>query len=125
MPKRFYAIAVLTLFLLVPCAVHFPLSAKEEADKQPAPGNPFSGKVLAIFTNELSETNSYVLEEARLKTIGNRQFLAGKSASTGDEDWTRELPISIAWDAIVSIIEFESIEQYKQRSKDVELRAAR
>ena len=122
MSRRPALLLIVILLVLTPLALRHPLSAKEDAPKE-SPASPFTGKVLVIFTNEATDSGSYVLEEARLKIIGNRQFLVGKSASTGDGDWTRELPLSIKWDAIVSVIEFESIEQYKERSSDADLRA--
>ena len=88
------------------------LYAKEPQAQQPGMPAGFSGKFVFVHAGEASAT----LEEPRLRTLGNRSFIVGKSAN--DSVLTRpRFPGATLWiplDQVHEIMEFADLEQLKK-----------
>jgi hypothetical protein len=94
-------------------------------DKPPGEaGKPFAGKVLAVYSKGDPGAPAYVIEDASLVEISGQKFLVGTSIKGGDEgDWIAELKTNVAFEGIYAIIEFDSVDDYKERISSLDPRA--
>ncbi len=86
------------------------------ADEPAAGGGlsePFVGKIVTVYTSAQGE-RGFVLTDVKLETIGGRMFMVGIGADTGaQDDWTKGLVISVAWDAVTTYMPMTP-EQFKE-----------
>lgn len=62
----------------------------------------FQGKTLLVYLKGEVDQSSIMVQDAKLVRIGDRLFLSGTSGDMGlKEDWTRGLPVRIAWDGVL------------------------
>ena len=77
----------------------------------------FDGKCLLIYS--AGKGSKVLVENARFETQAGRLFIVGNGANIGgQENWTREIPVCVAWDQIESYYIFDSAEQHLQRSQE-------
>lgn len=92
------------VFGLVLAAVFAVAAASLLPGQQRAAGtmeDDFTGKILMVYVSGDMDSGLYMVESARLATIGERLFLVGTGAETGfTGDWSKGMPVRIAWSAI-------------------------
>jgi hypothetical protein len=78
----------------------------------------FDGKCLLIYSTNNVASHSVLVENARFETQAGRLFIVGNGANIGGHaNWTRGIPVCIAWDQIESYYVFDSAEQHRQRQE--------
>jgi hypothetical protein len=80
--------------------------ALEGAQAAPVGDSPFAGKVVVVYTN-VSSPPAAVLEKARLKRLGGRQFLVGTHIGYSPA-YQPGRTVWVAVDSIVSMMELEN-----------------
>jgi hypothetical protein len=91
-------------------------SSAAPAPKPTVPGEAdFKGKVLNVSTDYPDKTGA-VLEQVRIRKIGERSFLVGKGVDDGRPESAsyKGLTLWISVDHIVQIAEFESVDEAKK-----------
>jgi hypothetical protein len=90
--------------------------AVNPANGQPLPES-FKGKVLVVYELIGDVETHWGLRGARIETLGGKAFLTGTVIPTGEgeADWQGGLTIRIVWDAVKTILEFDSEAQYGER----------
>jgi hypothetical protein len=79
----------------------------------------FEGKTLLVYLNGRQPEDAYLLDNLKIETLLGRLFITGHvTALGGPLNFTRNLPIAIAWDQIQNWIVFESSEQYFERRRE-------
>ena len=86
--------------------------AKHQAESAVENDTPFSGKALVIKLSNSLQTLA-VIDQVRLRKIGDRSFIVGRALDVGDKSWFRNRVVFYPFDALEVIAEFDNIEQVK------------
>ena len=117
---KFLWVALGLAFIANITAVRSPVEAQNPA--APDPGKQFGAKVLAIYQKS-GHDSGYVLGRASFVDVGGRRFLTGQSIGAAREgDWTAGQNIFVAWDDVVSFVEFDDAASYARKVAEFQLR---
>ena len=89
---------------------------KGESKPPMAQGRPFGDKIVSVYTKGVVGGMGHNLEDVSLVLKAGKQFLVGTGVDDGS--WTRGLHVEIAWDEIASVIVYESLEQFNERTRE-------
>ena len=94
----------------------------DEPQPKPAPpaDDPFAGKALMIYAKEPAK--GAMLEKVKIKQLGNRSFLVGKTIDKDAESrshWTG-VTMWVAIDDVTEIIEFKSADEAREAFVELE-----
>jgi hypothetical protein len=73
----------------------------------------YGRKVLLVYEHADSSASGFVVGDAVLTRMGGRSVLVGKDVA--QQSWTLGHKITLAWDKIAAIIEFDDIKTYEKR----------
>jgi hypothetical protein len=89
-----------------------PLHRSSQAAPAPAADGSFKGKLLFVQTQANS---SFTLEDAHFRKMGDRSWLVGKGLGGSPlVEWQKGKTVSIQMDHIVSITEFDNLQELKK-----------
>ena len=75
--------------------------------------SPFNAALLMVSFD--ASRKGAILQDGSIRQLGERSFLVGKGVRFGERgDWQAGRTIWVAIDDILQIIEFDSVEQYKE-----------
>ncbi len=90
------------------------LAAGRSAAAEPAKQD-FEGKVLLVYFKGRTADHAYTLQDVTLGELHGKKVLQGVHVDTGsEENWLKGRKTSIDWDAVESLIYYDSAEDYKK-----------
>jgi hypothetical protein len=79
----------------------------------------FEGKTLLVCLNGRQSEDAYVVDNPKVETLLGRFFITGNITPLGGPlNFSRSLPIAIAWDQVQNWIVWESSEHYYERRRE-------
>ena len=79
----------------------------------------FSGKAILFDTIGKLSDEAFLVENVKFEIQAGKLFITGNMANAGGSDnYSRGLPVGIAWDQIQSYIVFDSVQQFIQRKDE-------
>src|SRR5688572_5218629 len=101
-----------TLIVLAVLAIFtFPWALRAQDAKPAASAPDLSGKIVTVTLND---DVGGVLKDARVLSLGDRQFIAGVGVNMGTNDWREGYRVWIPIDKVIQIVEFDTLDDARK-----------